>query len=132
MTKIDRWFLYVAIVYGVLGMVVGVWLGITQNLELRPLHAHLGVFGWVSLAIFGLAYRAYPATAARRLAGFHFWIASVGALVFLMGVYVVTTGGHHIIVTVGSLLAVTATVLRLRQLAWPRPNVCGGRPGFVP
>ena len=67
MSRIDKRFLYVAIVYGIAAMIIGVWLGITENLELRPLHAHLGLLGWVSLAIFGLAYRVCPAARGRSL-----------------------------------------------------------------
>ena len=116
MSSIDTRFLCVAIVYGIAGMIVGVWLGITENLELRPLHAHLGLLGWVSLAIFGLAYRVYPAAAATRYASLHFWIASIGTLIFAIGVYTVTTGGHHIVVTIGSILMILSMLVFLVNL----------------
>lgn len=116
MATIDKRFIYVAIAYGIVGMVIGVWLGMTQDLELRPLHAHLGVFGWVSLAIFGLAYRAYPKAAATRLAGLHFWIASIGTLIFVIGVYVVSTGGHHIVVSIGSIFLILSMIFFLVNL----------------
>jgi hypothetical protein len=37
-------------------------------------HAHLNLLGWVTLALFGLYYRAFPAAADTTLAKAQFWL----------------------------------------------------------
>ncbi len=67
-------FLKSAVVYFVLAVALGIYMGATQDLTERPVHAHLNLLGWVSMALFGLVYHAYPAAAATALARWHFWI----------------------------------------------------------
>ena len=79
MSSMDKRFIYVAIVYGIAGMIIGVWLG-------------------------------------TRYASLHFWIASIGTLIFAIGVYTVTTGGHHIVITIGSILMILSMFVLLVNL----------------
>ncbi len=67
-------FLKTAVVYFVLAVALGIYRGATQDLTQRPVHAHLNLLGWVSMALFGLFYHAFPAAAATALARWHFWI----------------------------------------------------------
>jgi hypothetical protein len=46
----------------VLGMSLGIYMGITQNHLLAPVHVHMNVIGWLGLFMIGLYYRAHPAT----------------------------------------------------------------------
>src|SRR5580693_5524851 len=44
--------------------------------------------GWmVSMALYALVYRQYPAAAQSRFAMLHFWIANVGAVLLVVGIY---------------------------------------------
>src|SRR5580700_1332880 len=52
-----------------------------------PTHAHLNLVGWVSMALYALVYRQYPAAAQSRFAMLHFWIANVGAVLLTVGIY---------------------------------------------
>ncbi len=49
-------FLKIAVVYFVIGAVVGLYMGITATFTQAPVHAHLNLLGWVSLAVIGLIY----------------------------------------------------------------------------
>jgi hypothetical protein len=40
---------------------------------LAPVHAHLLLLGWASLALAGIIYHLYPAAGTTRLARIHFW-----------------------------------------------------------
>jgi hypothetical protein len=40
----------IAGVYLLIGMVMGIVMGATENFALRPVHAHLNLLGWVGLA----------------------------------------------------------------------------------
>ena len=67
-------FLRTAVVYFVVAIALGVYMGATGDFAQRPVHAHLNLLGWVSMALFGLIYHAFPAAAATKLARWHFWI----------------------------------------------------------
>lgn len=42
----------------IVGMFLGIWMGVSEDHTLGPVHAHLNVIGWVSVAIIGLYHRA--------------------------------------------------------------------------
>lgn len=89
MLHIDRAFIVIAILYALLGQVLGIWMGINQDFGHRHLHAHINLVGWVSLALAGLVYRSYPKMAGRALARWHFWVANLGALLLTSGIFIV-------------------------------------------
>jgi hypothetical protein len=41
----------------IVGMCLGIWMGVSEDHTLGPVHVHLNVIGWVSLAIIGLYHR---------------------------------------------------------------------------
>ena len=66
-----------------IGVVLGNYMAAAPDYTLRPVHAHVNLLGWVSLALAGLIYKAYPAAATTRLALAHFWIMIAGLPVLL-------------------------------------------------
>ena len=44
-------FLKFAVVYLMLGMGMGMAMGITHHFEYAPVHAHINLLGWASLAL---------------------------------------------------------------------------------
>lgn len=70
-------FLKLAVLYFVIGVALGNYMGATMDFGLRTVHAHINLLGWASLALAGVIYTAYPAAANSRLAVWHFWIAAV-------------------------------------------------------
>ncbi len=85
-------FLKIAVVYLVIGALLGLGMGITQSFALAPVHAHLLLLGWASLALAGVVYHLYPAASATRLARFHFWMHNAGLPVFMVGLGLVLSG----------------------------------------
>jgi len=85
-------FLRTAVVYFVLAVALGIYMGATQNLAQIPVHAHLNLLGWVSMAVFGLIYHAHPAAATTTLARWHFWIYQLGVPALMVAVWVVHAG----------------------------------------
>jgi cbb3-type cytochrome oxidase subunit 1 len=47
-----------------------------------PVHAHVLLLGWASLALAGVVYHLYPAAAGTRLARWHFWLHNGGLALF--------------------------------------------------
>jgi cbb3-type cytochrome oxidase subunit 1 len=85
-------FLRTAVVYFVLAVALGIYMGATQNLAQIPVHAHLNLLGWVSMAVFGLIYHAHPAAATTALARWHFWIYQLGVPALMVAVWLVHAG----------------------------------------
>lgn len=83
MKRIDLYFLLVAAVLLIVGVTMGIFMAAAHDYQLTPVHAHINLVGWASLAIYGLVYRAYPRMRTRRIAAWHFGLASVAAV--LMG-----------------------------------------------
>ncbi|WP_088347718.1 MULTISPECIES: cytochrome-c oxidase [Rhodomicrobium] len=93
MPRIDLSFLLLGAACLICGVCLGIYMGINQDFQLSPVHAHLNLVGWASLALFGVIYRAFPELLASRLARVHFWLAAPSALAFPLGVYFAAI--HH-------------------------------------
>jgi hypothetical protein len=70
----SNWFLRLAVLYFVIGVGLGLFMAASEDHSMFPVHAHLNLLGWVSLSLFGLFYRAFPAATGSKLAKAHFWI----------------------------------------------------------
>ena len=75
----------VAAFYLVAGVAMGIVMGITHEFVLAPVHAHINLLGWATLAIIGVIYHAYPAAGETRLATVHFWFHNTALPVFMVG-----------------------------------------------
>ncbi len=53
-------YLRFAVVFGVVGIAMGILMAASHDHSLAPAHAHVNLVGWVSLFLFGLFYRVYP------------------------------------------------------------------------
>jgi hypothetical protein len=49
----------------IIGMSLGIWMGISEDHSLGPVHAHLNVIGWLSMAVVGLYHRGTGRAASR-------------------------------------------------------------------
>jgi hypothetical protein len=103
-------FIRIAVIYLVVGATLGIIMGIKGDFALAPVHAHLNLLGFATLAIAGLVYRAFPAAATTRLARVHFWLHNLGLPVFMIGLGIMLSG-HAAwlpVVIVGSLTVLVA------------------------
>lgn len=73
-----------AVIYLVLGVAMGIAMGATRNFSLAPVHAHVNLLGWATLALAGLVYSVFPRAGESRLAKVHFWVLNL-ALPVMMG-----------------------------------------------
>lgn len=110
MRRIGDAYVLAGLVWLVLGMVFGIWMGVAQKLGFANTHAHIALAGFAVSAIFGLIHRQYPSLADSGLAGPQFWLYQGGAVVLLSGKAMVDGGGSDMLVKVGSLVVVVATL----------------------
>jgi hypothetical protein len=106
MLRIDTSFLLLAVACLIVGACLGIYMGINEDFQLAPVHAHFNLVGWVSLALFGVIYRLYPELSASRLARLHFWLAAPSAPLLPVGIYLAAM--HHM-----PLLAIVTSLLWL-------------------
>ena len=107
-------FIQIAVIYLVIGGFMGLYMGITAKFTLTPVHAHVLLAGWLSLAMAGVVYHLYPEAAATKLAKAHFWLHNVGLPVFMAGLAVfLLTGndGMTPVVAGGALVLLVGLVL---------------------
>jgi cbb3-type cytochrome oxidase subunit 1 len=104
-------FLRIAVVYFVVAISIGLYMGITSNFTQVPVHAHLNLLGWVSMALFGLIYQAHPGAGQTKLATWHFWIHNLSLPVFMALLFVMLAGNPALGPVVG--LAATVTLIGL-------------------
>jgi cbb3-type cytochrome oxidase subunit 1 len=101
-------FFKAAVVYLVIGVSLGVYMGATGNHTQHPTHAHLNLLGWASMALFGLFYQAFPASAETRLARWHFWIHQLSVPVLMALLFYFLTGHPEVDPLIGVLSIVAA------------------------
>ena len=76
-----------AVAYLMIGVVMGLIMGITRQFQYAPVHAHINLLGWVSLAVIALIYHAFPQAAQTRLARMHFRLHNIGLPIFMLSLF---------------------------------------------
>jgi hypothetical protein len=120
---IGRYFVLTGAVLGALGMAMGIDMGIREDFTLAPAHAHLNLVGWVSLVLFGLAYRVGLAQSG-GLAKIHYWVAAAGAIVLPVGIYFAVVRSQPAIAIVGAFLALASMLIFIVNV-WRAPRRAG-------
>jgi hypothetical protein len=110
MKSLPYYFIGVATLFALAGMAYGINMAVTTDFTLAPAHAHNNLLGWVSMAIFGLYYRAVPG-AITRLAVVHFWVALVANLVFPVGIGLVLLNRGEVLASVGGVLEIISMLI---------------------
>lgn len=80
-------FLKIAAIYFIAGSMLGLTMGIMQDFREAPVHAHMNLLGWASLALIGLLYRAHPSLTQTVLAKIHFWLHNLGLPVAMVALF---------------------------------------------
>lgn len=122
------------------GVVLGIVMGLTHDHSLAPVHAHLNLLGWATLALMGLVLHACPDLGRNRpLAWIQFALASMSCVVVPAGIYLAVMHqqpGVAIAGSLGFLAAVCLFAIRLLLLvfspsatalrgSWPARNADG-------
>jgi len=124
MRGIARAFFISALVYGMLGLLLGIHMAIGQDRAQLPTHAHIMVIGWLSFAVFGFFYHFFGQAMPQLLASLHFWVAEASLIVIVAGLSLVFSGhtgfeplaavgaigyaGSFVVFVVGAILALRA------------------------
>lgn len=86
--------LKLAVVYFIVGVGFGLHMAKSGNHGMYPVHAHINLLGWVSMALFALVGRSFPAVAGSTLGKAHFWLYNL-ALPVNMATLFMYLGGNE-------------------------------------
>jgi cbb3-type cytochrome oxidase subunit 1 len=120
--------LRLAAVYFSLAVALGITMGIAGNHTLFPVHAHLNLLGWVSMALIGLIYRSFPEASRNHLARAQFWLHNLALPVMMATLTLKLSGNAQIepLLAASSLVvAVSVVLFTLNLLLHARPQPLG-------
>ena len=116
MKRVDIYFLLLATVLLICGATLGIVMGAREDFLLAPVHAHLNLAGWASLALFGLTYRAYPELAATKLARYHFIFSATASVMLPIGIGLAVLRSQPGLAIFSSMLWLLGVLMFLAQL----------------
>ncbi len=117
MKNLARNYVLVGLVWVVLGMAFGIYMGMTQQLNFANSHAHANLVGFVTSVLFGLLHVNFPSLGKSRLAVPQFIVFEVGAVLLVAGKAQVDAGGADMLVRVGALITIIGAAMMLVMFA---------------
>lgn len=69
----------------VVGVSLGMYMGVTHDFRLTHVHVHINLLGWVALGLAGLLYTVHPSLQRNWLAHAHYWLHTIGLMLFMSG-----------------------------------------------
>ncbi|MBQ0139031.1 MAG: hypothetical protein KBT36_07025 [Kurthia sp.] len=79
----------IAVIYLLIGVLFGMYMHITIQLQWKATHAHINLVGWLTTAAFGIFYSLYPKMGNSKLGVIHFWIHNIGLPLLLLGMLII-------------------------------------------
>jgi uncharacterized protein involved in response to NO len=113
MTGAARNFFILALIYAICGMLLGLYMGLSQDHTQMPTHAHAMVLGWLMSGFFAFFYHFFPDIGRSRLAKVHFWFTAAAGIVLLVSLYFVVGGNTQLepVTGISSILYFVALLL---------------------
>ncbi len=83
-----RW-VKIAAIYLFIGVMFGLFMHYTLELQWASTHAHINVVGWLTTGLIGAIYSIYPLAGNSMLGKIHFWLHNIGLPFLLAGMLVI-------------------------------------------
>ena len=122
MRGVSYWFFLMAAVYVTAGMAFGIWMSATGDHSLGPVHGHLNLIGWVSMAIFGIYYHLVPRAGESVIAKVHFAVATLGLWILVPGIGLAIRGETEALAKAGSLITIIGMLIFVVVVLLNRPS----------
>ncbi|HUR88284.1 MAG TPA: hypothetical protein VMZ74_04285 [Ramlibacter sp.] len=119
MSNISNWFFRLAVCWLLAGVTLGLVMAASHDHSAFPAHAHINLLGWVTMSLFGIFYRLFPAAAASKLAKAHFWIYVPAHFVQMVTLFLLVRGnpGVEPVLAIAS-FAVAAGIIVFAVILW--------------
>lgn len=97
----------ISVIYFVIGVGLGLYMSMAHTGDLTPVHVHVNLLGWMSLALAGVIYSLYPQLSSTKLAKTHFWLHNISLPVMMLSLALVIEGING----AGPFIPISAVVL---------------------
>ncbi len=111
MNGIARYFMGLAVLWVIIGMIWGIQMSATHNHTLSPAHAHLNLVGWVGFAIFAFYYHLVPGAGDGMLAMLHLGVAVAGVVLMVPGIAMAVTEQGETLAKIGAILTLLSMLI---------------------
>lgn len=78
-------FITTAVVFFIVGVGLGIYMGANEDFRLTHVHVHINLLGWVALGLIGVIYAGQPALQRGWLPHAHYWLHTIGLVIFMAG-----------------------------------------------
>jgi cbb3-type cytochrome oxidase subunit 1 len=85
-------FIKISVCYFVIGVCIGMYMSMTEQFTLTPVHVHINLLGWTAMTLAGLIYVAFPAAAETTLAKVHYWVHNIALPIMMIGLALFVSG----------------------------------------
>lgn len=128
MNRLSTAFFGAAVLYALVGMCLGIWMGASGDHTLSPVHAHINLLGWASLALMGAFYGLAGDRAPKRMGWVNFGVSNLGNILSLPLLAMLLLGDTRVLpaMAVGELLMVAGMALfavSIFMVALKRPTI---------
>jgi hypothetical protein len=113
MTSLSGHFMRAAALYALAGMALGIHMASSHDHSQMPTHAHLILLGWVSMALYGLFYRAFGVTEETKLMMAHKWLSHLGLIGMVVALFIMFSGNMALepLAAISSIVLIVAMAL---------------------
>jgi cbb3-type cytochrome oxidase subunit 1 len=112
-------FIKISVVYFVIGVLLGMYMSMTQKFDFTPVHVHINLLGWMSMALAGLIYCVFPSAAETTMAKVHFWLHNISLPIMMIGLAFLVSGvtkAEPAVATGGTLMVLGVIVFAINVL----------------
>lgn len=107
-------FIQVAVVYLLIGVLLGMIMGMAEMFMYTSAHAHINLLGWATLGLIGVVYTVYPEAGGTKLASVQFWLHNIGLPLLVISMFLFAHGNTGLGIpfsAVGGLLVIVSVLL---------------------
>jgi cbb3-type cytochrome oxidase subunit 1 len=104
----------ISVIYFTIGVLLGLYMSMGHNYELKGVHVHINLIGWTSFALAGFVYHLFPITTKNLYAKLHFWSGNIGLPLMMIALTALILSGNEqatIFVAIGGVLVVFSTIM---------------------
>lgn len=123
MANIGRTYILLGLIWLVVGVIFGTWLGASNHLQYANSHAHVNLLGFVTSSLFGFLYLTYPSMQKSKLAFPQLALFQVGSVLLVIGKFFIGDAIDIPPLLIGGSLLVIAGVILMLVLFWQHSGV---------
>ena len=95
MPRVSAAFFLLGILFVFSGMALGQFMAASNDMLLAPVHAHVNLLGWATMALYGTFYALTKDTYSPKLAWTNFTLTAAGVIVMIPALTLLLQTGDH-------------------------------------